>query len=498
MELSVIPAPQSVTLGDGAFVLTAETAVSAPEGRAAAELTGLLRTATGFPLPLAGDGAIALIIEDGPQDGLDAEAYRLESTPAGVTITASTDEGLFRGVQTLRQLLPAAIESAAPVTAEWIVPAVTITDAPRFPWRGVLLDVARHFFDVAAVKRFIDRLVPYKLNILHLHLTDDQGWRLEIPSHPKLTSVGAATQVGGGAGGFFSREGYAEILAYAADRYITVVPEIDLPGHTQAAMAAYPSLAPSWPLDSRVEESLVRLLIDRDGRPVVYTGTEVGFSEIAIGKDETYAFLRDVLGSVAAQTPGGYLHIGGDEALKTTPEDYAEFLQRVLPIVPDTGKTVVAWQEAAASGALPPGTRLQYWRPTTEPVPEAVGKAAGGGVKLIMSPADRAYLDLKYDESTPLGLTWAGTLGVERSYDWDPADPVPGADVVGVEAALWSETLSTPDDLDFMLYPRLPGLAEVAWSAPGRDWDAYRARLAAHPARWDSAGITNYFRSSEL
>ncbi|GAB3276018.1 beta-N-acetylhexosaminidase [Actinocorallia lasiicapitis] len=494
MELSVIPAPQSVTLGQGVCELGADVAVAAPAGRAAAFLTSLLRAATGFAVPADADGTVRLELAD----GFGAEEYRLESTPDRIVITAGTDQGLFAGVQTLRQLLPAAIESPEPVAGPWTVPVVTITDAPRYPWRGMLLDVARHFFDVAAVRRFIDRLVPYKINILHLHLSDDQGWRLEIPSRPKLTSVGGATQVGGGEGGFFTRDDFAEIVAYAADRYITVVPEIDLPGHTQAMMAAYPSLAPSWPLDSRIEESLVRELIDRDGRPVVYTGTEVGFSEVAIDRPETYAFLDEVLGEVAAQTPGRFLHLGGDEALKTTPEDYALFLARTLPIPAAHGKIPVLWQEAAASADLPPGTHLQYWRPTTEPVPEIVGKAAGDGAKLIMSPANHAYLDLKYDESTPLGLTWAGTVGVEQSYAWDPAAVVPDAQIAGVEAALWTETLTTPDDLDFMLYPRLPGIAEAGWSAPDRDWPSYRARLIAHIARWDAAGITGYFRSPEL
>ncbi|WP_106399935.1 beta-N-acetylhexosaminidase [Actinocorallia populi] len=475
---ALIPAPHALTVHDGSFELTADTAVSGPECHATRFLTALLRRATGYAPPPSPEGAIVLSL-DGPAD-LGEEGYRLDVSAGAVRLRARTEEGLFRGVQTLRQLLPAGIESPVPVPGPWPVPCVSITDKPRFRWRGVMLDVARHFFDVAAVKRFVDRAVPYKFNVLHLHLTDDQGWRLEIASHPRLTGHGGTSQVGEGPGGHFSRADFAEIVAYAAAHHMTVVPEIDLPGHTQAAMASYPHLAP---------EGVT---------PELYRGIDVGFSQLAVHKPTTYDFLDEVFTEVASLAPGPYLHVGGDEALQTTAEDYAAFMTRTLPLATRQGKTVVAWQEAAAAPALPEGTHLQYWRPTHEPVPAPLADAASRGVPLIMSPANRAYLDMKYDETSELGLIWAGALGVRQSYEWDPEAVVPGARVAGVEAPLWSETLTTSDDIDHMLYPRLPGLAEVAWSPAPKDWSSYVPRLRAHTLRWDAAGITSYHRSPEL
>ncbi|MEO5874456.1 MAG: beta-N-acetylhexosaminidase [Streptosporangiaceae bacterium] len=490
--ISLIPAPASLTTLPGSFSITPDTALTAPAGPAGRFLGALLRRATGFPVPAGPGGSIVLALSG--DASLGREGHTLEITPSGVRLLAHTDEGLFRGVQTLRQLLPAEIEARSAQPGPWSVRCVRVEDRPRFEWRGAMLDVVRHFFDVATVKGFIDRIAAYKLNVLHLHLTDDQGWRLEVGSRPRLTSVGATTEVGGGAGGFFTQADYAEIVAYAAEHHLTVVPEFDMPGHTQAAMASYPELAPSWAVSERVAEPLAGLLV-RDGVRQLYTGTEVGFSELAVDKDSTYEFLDDVLGEFAALSPGPYLHIGGDEALRTTPEDYARFMARAVPLVIAHGKTVVAWQEAAAA-VLPPGSLLQYWRPTTEPVPEILRDTTG--LRLIMSPADRTYLDLKYDETTPIGLTWAGTVGVRQSYEWEPTSVVPGAEIAGVEAALWTETITSADDIDFMIFPRLPGVAEVGWSAPGRDWAEYSRRLHAHQARWDSAGITSYHRSVEL
>ena len=474
----LIPAPRAVTVRTGRFELTERTSLTAPDCHAARFLADLVRRATGRPPEPAPDGSLVLAL-DGAAD-LGREGYLLEIAPDRVMLRAGTEEGLFRGVQTLRQLLPPRIESPAPGPGPWHLPCVSIADAPRFAWRGVMLDVARHFFGVEAVKRFIDRAVPYKFNVLHLHLTDDQGWRLEIASHPRLTAHGGTSQVGEGTGGHFTREEFAEIVSYAEARHMVVVPEIDVPGHTQAAMASYPHLAP-------------------DGAGTdLYRGIDVGFSQLAIHEPATYEFLDAVFSELAPLTGAPYLHVGGDEAHQTSREDYAAFMARMLPLAVRHGRTVVAWQEAAASPDLPEGTHLQYWRPTREPVSPALAEAASRGFPLIMSPADRAYLDMKYDEGTELGLKWAGTVGVRQSYEWDPESLVPGARVIGVEAPLWSETLLTPDDIDHMLYPRLPGLAEVAWSPAPGDWDSYVPRLRAHTLRWDAAGITSYYRSPEL
>ncbi|WP_460304807.1 beta-N-acetylhexosaminidase [Actinocorallia aurea] len=480
MEPNLIPVPRSLVPGQGVLTLGPGATLTAPDGRAATALRALLDRATGLPFPGPGPGApatLALFL-DGPAS-LGDEGYLLDVTEEGAVLRAHTDEGLFRAVQTLRQLLPPAIESPAPAPGPWTVPCVSVEDGPRYAWRGVMLDVARHFFDVAAVKAFIDRVVPYKFNVLHLHLSDDQGWRLEVDGYPRLTEHGATTAVGGPPGGFFSQDDYKEIVAYAGERYLTVVPEIDVPGHTQAAMSSYPFLS-------------------TQDAPELYEGVEVGFSELAVHRDSTYAFLDEVFGQVAALSPGGLLHIGGDEALSTTAEDYAHFMARALPLVGGRGMTAVAWQEAASAPGLPAGVHLQYWRPTSEEVPAALVEAARAGARLIMSPADRVYLDQKYADDTELGLRWAGTVSVRRSYEWDPEELVPGADVAGVEAPLWSETLRTLDDIDHMLFPRLPGVADIAWSAAPRDWPSHVRRLRAHTARWDAAGITAYYRAPEL
>ena len=339
--------------------------------------------------------------------------------------------------------------------------------APRFEWRGVMLDVARHFFGVDDVKRFIDLLALYKLNRLHLHLTDDQGWRIEIRSRPRLAEQGD----------HFTQREYATIVAHAASRGVTVVPEIDVPGHVNAALVAYPELA-------------------RPGVvPEPYSGTDVGFSTLDISNEESYAFVDDVVREVAALTPGAYVHIGGDEAAATKPDDYARFMRRAQEIVQRHGKRTIAWEEIAQAELLP-GTIVQHWKQG-----ELARRAVEQGAKVIMSPASRTYLDMKYDASTKLGFEWAGHVEVRDAYDWDPATQVPGvaeADVLGVEAALWSETLETIADVELMAFPRLAAVAEVGWSAQSeRDWDDFRKRLAAQAPSLEALGV-NFHRSAQI
>ena len=487
----LIPQPTSVQPAGGVFLLTADTTiVTAPttaEVTAIAEmLAAHLRPATGYPLPVlpANDASASsrrLSLALNPADtALGEEGYALTITPDAVSLTAHQPAGLFYGVQTLRQLLPPAIESATLQPSPWPLPAGTIRDTPRFAWRGVMLDVARHFFGVADVKRVIDLAAAYKLNRLHLHLSDDQGWRIEIKSWPELTRIGGQTSVvtadgRGGAGGFYTQADYADIVAYAAARYVTVVPEIDMPGHTNAAQAAY-----------------AELNADGQARPL-YSGIEVGFSSLAIDKEITYRFIDDVVGELAALTPGGFIHIGGDEALSTDKGDYVRFIERVEAIVTAHGKRMVGWEEIGQA-ELEPTSIAQHW------APGHAAAAVAQGAKVILSPASRIYLDMKYDEATPLGLNWAGYVSVRAAYDWEPATLLAGvgeADVIGVEAALWAETVTTIDDIEFMLFPRLPGVAEVAWSAAGRDWEGYRARLAAHGPRWEGMGV-NFFRAGEV
>jgi hexosaminidase len=384
----------------------------------------------------------------GPGDPLGDEGYRLEIRDGEARIEAATDAGRFYAEQTLRRLPQGDVE---------------IADRPRFAWRGFMLDVARHFFGVADVCRVIDHLAAYKLNVLHLHLTDDQGWRIAIDAWPRLTEHG----------GFYTHDDFRKIVRYAADRHVTVVPEIDAPGHVQAAIAAYPALGVPGSSTER------------------YFGAEVGFSSLDVRSELTYRFLDDVFGELAALTPGPFLHVGGDEAHSTSRADYLAFMERVQPLVAKRGKRLVGWEEIA-SAPLIDGAVVQHWRNAD------LARAAG---ELIMSPADRVYLDMKYDASTPLGQDWAGLVEVRDSYDWDPAALVDGVGedaILGVEAPVWTETLRTIRDVETMLFPRLCAVAEVGWTPQARrGWDDFRRRLAAQAPHWDAAGVA-YTRSPQV
>jgi hexosaminidase len=495
----VIPAPASVKAGAAAYRITAGTRIrvegdSARARQVADYAAGLLRPATGFVLPVervpagtAGGAAWraadpeGIVLTLGGDAGLGEEGYRLRTTAQAVVVGARTPAGLFHGVQTLRQLLPAAVENSAPVSGvAWTVPGADITDVPRYAYRGAMLDVARHFLTVAQVERYADQLALYKINTLHLHLTDDQGWRIAVTTWPRLAAYGGSTEVGGGPGGSYTQDDYREIVRHAASRFLTVVPEIDGPGHTNAALASYAELT-------------------CDGvAPPLYTGTGVGFSSLCVPLPRTYEFLTDVVREIAALTPGPYLHVGGDEARSTSRADYLTFVGKMQEIVASSGKTVIGWHQI--DDARPaPGALAQYWG--TAGTETRVVAAAEAGTQVIMSPANKAYLDMKYDPSTALGLAWAGYVEVEDSYDWDPATFIAGmpADGVrGVEAPLWTETLKTSAELEYMAFPRLPGIAEIGWSpAATHDWDAYRVRLAAQAPRWAVMGIT-YYRSPQV
>jgi hexosaminidase len=332
----------------------------------------------------------------------------------------------------------------------------------------------------------------YKLNVFHWHLSDDQGWRIEIKSWPKLTTYGGSTQVGGGKGGFYTQDEYKDVVRYAQERYITVVPEIDMPGHTNAALASYPEL--------NCSEQTIKLSPGNEVKkkvPGLYSGTEVGFSTICTSKESTYQFVDDVVRELAEMTPGSYIHIGGDESHATKKEDYIPFVKRVQEIVTKHGKKVVGWDEIAIS-TLQPGSMAQVWAKAEN------GKLAiAQGGKLIMSPANKAYLDMSYDSACKLGLHWAAYIEVDSAYTWDPATLVKGIsreNIFGVESALWTETILKRDDIDYMVFPRLPGYAEIGWSAtadgkPGsRNWGEYKVRLASHGQRFKAMGI-NFYQS---
>ncbi|RRO18938.1 beta-N-acetylhexosaminidase [Saccharopolyspora rhizosphaerae] len=482
---TVVPAPESVQPDpESEFELTEQTAVLAPaEAAEVGEyLAGVLRPSTGLPVPvnpaMPGTGDIALAL-DGDAD-LGPEGYRLQVTDDAVTLRATSTDGLFHGVQTLRQLLPASIESPSPQPGPWTMPGGVITDKPRFAHRSAQLDPARHFFTVDMVKRYIDQVAKYKVNKLHLHLTDDQGWRLQINSWPRLAEFGGQTEVGGTPGGYYTQQEYTEIVNYAASRHMTVIPEIDMPGHTNAALSSYAEL-------------------NCDGvAPPPYTGIEVGFSSLCVGKDITYTFVEDVIREVAALTPGPYLHIGGDEAHSTTDEDYVAFMSKVLPLVEKYGKKPLGWHEYGK--AAPQGDAvLQFWG--TTPGDPLLNEAVARGNKVLASPANKTYLDMKYDENTPLGLQWAGFIEVADAYGWDPGSylqGVPEEAVLGVEAPMFSETLETSQHIEFMAFPRLPALAELGWSPKAAlNWESFRNRLAAHGPRWEAAG-QDFYRSPQV
>ena len=493
---ALIPLPASITTTDDVFSLTETTTITfdspvdspvdSPidstgnstvnsETEAlrplADELARLLQAETGLALAVhSGDarpGGIHLTRADADPD-LGDEGYSLTVTGQAVTLRGQP-AGLFYAAQTLAQL-------PVPAGEGWTLPGSQIRDWPRFTYRGMMLDVSRHFFGMADVKRLIDLLARYKINVLHLHLSDDQGWRLMIESWPKLAQVGGSTAVNDDPGGYFTQADYREIVAYAQARFITIVPEFDMPGHTNAVLATYPELT-------------------CDGvAPDLYTGTEVGFSSLCMEKEITYKFVDDVVREVAALTPGPFLHIGGDEAHSTPKADYIAFITRVQEIVRAHGKRMVGWEEISQI-QLAPDTVAQQW------FSDGATRAAAQGAQVIVSPASRIYLDMKYHERSPLGLNWAGNVSVEHSYDWNPAEASPGVgedDILGVEAPLWTETIRTFDDLAFMVFPRLLSLAEIGWTPQDqREWADYRTRLAAHGPRLDALDL-HFYRASEV
>jgi len=480
-SLSIVPAPRYVELGDGPG-LDLGTGVGLLVGAHPTEIAlGVYlarlaeRVGIGPVDMLSADDGRDHIVElrldptAGPADADPAERYSLVVDRRRALVRAPTVTGLYHGVVTLRQTL------RTRPAGHVYVPALRVEDAPRFAWRGLSVDVARHFFAVEDVELVISLMGYYKLNVLHLHLTDDQGWRLDVPSRPGLVERSAGSAVHGAHGGYYTADEYRRIVAFAESRGITVVPEVDVPGHVNAALHAYGELTPS-------------------GEPTdTYTGIEVGFSTLRADLPATRPFLQDVFTDLAAMTPGPYVHIGGDEVLTLDPAEYATLVGIAHDAVRDTGKTVVAWQEAAGV-SLAPGSVLQYWDPRSGQA--EVIAAAAAGCRVLMSPGSRAYLDMKYDASYPRGLEWAGHIELRDAYDWDPAVVVPGLppeSVVGVEAAVWTETLATVDELTEMLLPRLTALAEVAWTVPARrGWDSYRRRVAAHRDYWDLIGVRWY------
>ncbi|HEY4106422.1 MAG TPA: beta-N-acetylhexosaminidase [Polyangiaceae bacterium] len=485
---NVVPLPVMSTLASGAFALAASTGIyvepNTPEMLAIGQyLADKLKPATGYALPVAATTAAPCsgniyLTTTNADSTLNAEGYALAIDPKLVRVSAPQPAGVFRGIQTVRQLLPASIESTTEQAGPWAIAAGTIRDFPRFSWRGVMLDVARHFFGVPDVEKFIDVASFYKINTLHLHLSDDQGFRIAINSWPNLTTVGGSTEVDGGPGGFYTQADYSALVAFAKARYITIVPEIDMPGHTNAALASYANL-------------------NCNGQaPALRTDTAVGYSSLCVSSDTTYQFASDVTREIAALTPGAYLHLGGDEAKATSLDDFKTFFGKAAPLVQTAGKSLIGWDALGQLDSLPANAIVQYWT-TADSARAAVAQHA----KVLMSPANKAYMDMKYDMQTPFGQTWAGYITEQTGYEWDPATIVDGvgeSDLVGLEAPLWTETLVKLADLEYMAYPRLAGYAEIGWSvADGRSWDEYKTRLATHGPRLRAWNV-NFYQSDAI
>lgn len=503
-EPAVVPAPRLVQAGTTApFPVTADVSVHGPAD-AVRMLQQLVRTRTGLPLrpapptssgapaspgsPASPAGTVTLAVEPGAP-----ESYALDVDAASVRLLAGDDAGLFYGMHTLVQLL-------AQDESGWVLPGVHIEDAPRFAYRGVMLDIARHFHGVDTVRAYIERAAALKFNVLHLHLTDDQGWRIDVPSRPELTARASGSAVGGDSGGFLTRADYRAIVEHAAAHHMTVVPEIDVPGHTHAVSLAYPEgcTPPVIGDHLRAEAEQRGEALPAAGIP--YEGIGVGFSSLRIDDEDAARLLADVVGDVAEITPGPYLHIGGDEALGTPPAGFARFMAQATRLVAAAGKTPIAWHEAGAAAHLAPGTIGQYWgfAAPTDGMDENARTFVRGGGQLILSPADTTYLDMKPDADFPLGLTWAnGPTSLRRAYDWDPAEVIDGVadeEILGVEAPLWTETARDLADLDALAFPRIAGVAEAAWSAAlgsdeRRTWDSFRTRVAQLSPLWTRQGI---------
>lgn len=516
-RLAIVPYPTSVTRNRGSFRLSAETTILC-DRRAESEgqvLAKRLRTATGlgFPLNLVASVApkvaphtISLAIEQN-RAGQGGESYELESTNDHVTIRAHSMAGLFYGVQTVLQLLPPQVFS--PHTnrgIDWRIPNLIIEDHPRFAWRGVMVDVSRHFFTMNEIKEFLDAMALHKLNVFHWHLTDDQGWRIEIKKYPRLTEVGAwRKRIGfnlapqssaaygpdGRYGGYYTQEAVREIVAYASARHITIVPEIEMPGHSSAALAAYPELSCSG------------------GPYTTDMAQAVSAGVFCVGNEQTFDVLTDVLSEVMDLFPGKFVHVGGDEVptgnwhdcrlcqsrlkqegLANDRELEGYFLRRIERFLNAHGRRMVGWSEIQ-NEHLAASTVVMDW--------------IGGGIDaslagrdVVMSPEDFCYLDFYQSKDHSHEPRAAGAyLPLERVYSFEPVPaglpPEARAHFIGGQGNLWTEYIPSLNQLEYMAFPRLSGLAEVLWSSKeARNWKDFRRRLSVHEKRLQELGINYY------
>jgi hexosaminidase len=514
--IAVIPQPTRLTVDTGEFVVAANTVIwtddaSAPLGR---HLAAYLAPATGFTLEVRSGGdaparSIELRRAASLAPGLGREGYRLSVRPDRVVAQAAEPVGLFYAIQTIRQLLPPEIFRSSQVPGRsWSLPAVEIEDVPRFSWRGAHLDVGRHFMPKEFVKKYIDLLALHKMNSFHWHLTEDQGWRIEIKKYPRLTEVGAwrkETVVGRmnrdstknrydgkRHGGFYTQDDVREVVAYAAERFVNVVPEIEMPGHAQAVIAAYPWLGnnPNRQLD---------------------VWNRWGVSEnILNAEPRTIAFMQDVLAEVLELFPSRFIHVGGDEAVKTqwrsSPRAQARirelglkneaelqswFIHQMDTYLTSRGRRLVGWDEIL-EGGLAPGATVMSWRGVQGGI-----AAARAGHDVIMAPTTYTYLDYYQAatrDSEPLAI--GGLLPLDSVYGFEPIpadlEPQYAKHVLGAQGQLWTEYMPTSQQVEYMAFPRMTALAEVAWTPKeGKDFADFRRRLEVHLRRLDGIGV-NY------
>lgn len=479
-------------------------------------LSAKLATATGFSIPVregvmtAGMGNIVLNLNSSPDKAIGNEGYKLSITPGSVSLTANTPAGLFYGVQTLGQLIPVTSTKQG-ATAEVSLPELTITDFPRFGWRGLMFDVSRHFFTKEEVKRYIDDMVKYKYNLLHLHLTDDQGWRIEIKSLPRLTEVGAWNVKKTGTfgtfskpdstekrdfGGFYTQADIRELVQYAKDRYVNILPEIDIPGHSLAALAAYPELSGTpgnysvnsgekfmeWPASGHFYG-----LIDNTLNPA---------------KESVYVFLDKVFTEIAALFPFEYIHMGGDETarnfweksddikklmakekLKNLDEVQSYFVKRVGKIIASKGRKMIGWDEIL-EGGLAPGAAVMSWRGMKGGI-----EAAKLGHEVVMSPTTFAYIDYMQGDRLMEPPVYA-SLRMKKAYTFEPLpDSVNPSLIKGGQANLWTEQIYNLRQAQYMTWPRGMAIAEAVWSPKEkRNWNDFVKRVEAHFPMLDAAG----------
>jgi len=523
-QISIIPQPVSVNEGSGNFKITSGTSIELSSSL----LQGLgkylsdeLSPATGFSLKVNtvssfANGTIQLKLSGRP--AVNKEAYDLVVSPAAIIITADSAAGLFYGIQTLLQLLPKQIESSKEVkNMEWIVPSVTINDYPRFGWRGTMLDVARHFFTKEEVKDYIDNMVKYKINVLHFHLTDDQGWRIEIKSLPKLTEVGAwrPERVGKWGntpkpsasepktyGGFYTHDDIRELVKYAADRFMTIVPEIEGPGHSLATVASYPEL--SCTTDSTYYVSVGDKIINWHSKGF----TALLDNTLCPANEKVYTLLDKVFTEVAELFPSEYIHMGGDECpkdfwrdnpqikslmarenLKDMHEVQSYYVKRVEKILKSKGKKLIGWDEII-DGGLPADATVMSWRGMKGGI-----RAAKEGHKVVMSPYNHTYYDLYQGDP----LAEPPTYDMVRLRDSYKFEPVPeGVDpkmVLGGQGNLWTEQLQNMRAVQYMVWPRALAVAEAVWSPKdSRNWKNFVCRVEKEFERMDEAGV-RYSRS---